>query len=181
MEPSPHTHIPTVDNLWGFLAFLKPSPKGRKSTIYRVPSGHQSFHGLCLTESFQPHVKQTFHCLLLAGRGCGRHWYQASGVNKSLLALALASKAGKLYALALQMREWLRQDRGDPLVIATELWEGIWGVTLVAGQDTRDPELGLDLLWSKGRASGGWAGSKPVRAKEPGCWEEADSGQNGIS
>lgn len=39
----------------------------------------------------------------------------------------------------------------------------------------------LNQFWPKGTASGGWTGGKPVRAEGPRCWEEADSGQNGIS
>lgn len=62
--------------------------------------------------------------------------------------------------------------------ISSALWEAIWEATLVAGQDTGDPD---SELWHKGRVTGGWAGGKPVRAEGPGCWEEADSGQNGIS
>lgn len=65
-----------------------------------------------------------------------------------------------------------------PPAASSELWEGVWEATLVADQHPGDPE---PELWPEGRAAGGWAGVKPVRAEGPGCWEEADSGQNRIS
>ena len=64
------------------------------------------------------------------------------------------------------------------LAISLEFGEGIWEATLVAGQDPGDP---VPKLWPQSSMAGRGAGGKSVRAEGPGCWEEADSGQNGIS
>ena len=64
------------------------------------------------------------------------------------------------------------------LAISLELREGIWEVTLVAGQDPGDP---VPKLWSQSSKAGGGAGGKSIREEGPGSREEADSGQNGIS